>query len=129
VIPGLMRRAHERKMAGESGMTMWGTGKPRREFLHVDDCADGVVEIMKRYSGYEHLNLGWGEDVAIAELGRLVMEAVGLEGGLDFDTSMPDGAPRKLADTSKLRSLGWKPQIDLKTGLAKTYEWFLANAA
>lgn len=129
VIPGLMRRAHERKKAGERGMTIWGSGTPRREFLHVDDCAAGLVEIMKRYSESQHINLGYGEDISIADTARLVMEAVGLEGEIAFDASKPDGTPRKLVDVTRLFALGWRPRITLREGLAGTYDWYLKNAA
>lgn len=128
VIPALIRKAHEAKRGGAAAMTVWGTGAPRREFLHVDDCADALVFLLKNYSDAEHVNVGSGKDVTIADLARLVMTAVGYEGALQFDPSKPDGAPRKLMSGEKLASLGWAPTIDLKEGLASVYAWFVANA-
>jgi len=125
VIPALIRKAHEAKMAGRTGLDIWGSGTPRREFLHVDDCADALVFLMKNYSGNQHVNVGSGKDVTIAELAELVMEVVGLEGGLRKDTSKPDGAPRKLMSGDKLHALGWTPKIGLKDGLRSAYQWFL----
>lgn len=127
VIPALIRKAHSAKVAGEQGIEIWGTGTPRREFLHVDDCADALVFLLKTYSGNQHVNVGSGVDVTIAELAELVMEAVGLEGELRRDTSKPDGTPRKLMSGDKLLEMGWRPGIDLKSGLKSTYEWFLQN--
>lgn len=129
VIPALIRKAHEARRRGDARMTIWGTGAPRREFLHVDDCADAVTFLLKNYSGEQHVNVGSGEDIAIAELARIVMEVVGLDGELDFDTSKPDGTPRKLMSGDKLAAMGWKPQIGLKEGLATAYRWFLENRA
>jgi GDP-L-fucose synthase len=129
VIAGLMRRAHERKLAGARGMTIWGSGKPLREFMFVDDAADAMVAVMQRYSEAEHINVGVGEDIAIADLARLVMEVVGLEGDLEFDSSKPDGTPRKLTDVSKLHALGWRAQTSLRSGLQQTYDWYLRNIA
>ncbi len=128
VIPALMRKAHQAKMAGESGMEIWGTGKPLREFLHVDDMADASVHLLKVYEDYEHINVGSGIDLSIAEVARVVMDVVGLEGELRHDTSKPDGTPRKLMSSDKLRALGWVPRIDLRDGLASSYQWFLENA-
>jgi GDP-L-fucose synthase len=129
VIPALMRKAHEAKGAGVAAMTIWGTGTPRREFLHVDDCASALIFLLKNYSGDSHVNVGSGTDVTINELARLVMHAVGFEGKLGHDTSKPDGTPRKLMSNQKLADMGWAPQIALQQGLAATYEWFLANKA
>jgi GDP-L-fucose synthase len=129
VLPGLIRRAHERKRAGETGLTIWGSGKPRREFLHIDDAADGLVAIMQRYSEDEHINLGCGEDIPVGEVARLVMEVVGLPGEITHDASKPDGTPRKLVDVSKLETLGWRAKIPLRAGLEETYSWYLQHVA
>jgi GDP-L-fucose synthase len=125
VIPALMRKAHEAKTSGAGSMTVWGTGTPRREFLHVDDCANALVFLLKNYSGDSHVNVGSGTDVTIDELARLVMEAVGFPGTLEHDTSKPDGTPRKLMSNEKLATLGWHPRIALKDGLIATYQWFV----
>ena len=106
---------------------MWGTGSPLREFLHVDDLADAVVFMMEKYSGLEHLNVGSGKEVTIKELAELMKEVVGFEGDLVWDSTKPDGTPRKLMDSSKLASLGWTPKVSLKDGLADTYKWYLEN--
>lgn len=129
VLPALIRKAHEAKLAGAFSMTIWGTGTPRREFLHVDDLADGCVFLLQHYSGHDHVNLGCGEDIAILELNRLVNEVVGFTGEIIHDLTKPDGTPRKLLDTGKLTALGWTPSIRLRDGIAQTYEWFLANEA
>ena len=129
VIPALMRKAHEAKVPGNAKMVIWGTGTPRREFLHVDDGADALVYMMKHYSEEEHVNVGCGSDVTILELASLVAEVVGFGGNIAADTSKPDGTPRKLLDVSKLKTLGWRPKIDLAAGLRDTYRWFLANVA
>jgi GDP-L-fucose synthase len=127
VIPALMRKAHEAKLGGAKSMTIWGTGTPRREFLHVDDCASALVFLLKNYSGDSHVNVGSGTDVTIEELARLVMRAVGFEGRLEHDASKPDGTPRKLMSNEKLAGMGWKPRIPLEQGLASTYAWFRAR--
>jgi GDP-L-fucose synthase len=127
VIPALMRKAHEAKVAGVGSMTIWGSGTPRREFLHVDDCADALVFLLKNYSDNSHVNVGSGTDVTIDELARLVMQAVGFDGALAHDTSKPDGTPRKLMSNDKLAAMGWAPKISLTDGLKTTYQWFLAN--
>ena len=106
---------------------MWGTGKPRREFLHVDDLADACLYLMEHYEDERLVNIGWGEDVSIADLAHLVAKTVGFKGELRFDTSMPDGTPRKLLDVSRLRSLGWAPKITLEEGLSGTYSWYLQS--
>jgi GDP-L-fucose synthase len=129
VIPALLLKAHRAKTANAPEIEVWGTGTPRREFLHVDDLADALVFLMERYSDEEHVNIGWGEDVSIAELAETVAEVVGFRGRLRFDTSKPDGTPRKLLDTSKLKQLGWTPRIRLREGLADAYAWFTENAA
>ena len=124
VIPALMRKAHEAKMAGDKSMTIWGTGSPRREFLHVDDCADALVFLMKHYSGESHINVGSGKDITIWELVQLIAEVVGFEGEIIKDPGKPDGTPRKLMAANRLQEMGWKPDIILSSGLKKTYEWF-----
>ena len=129
VVPALMVKAHQAKMAGESKMEVWGSGTVKREFLHVDDLADGVVHLMKVYSDDEHVNVGTGEDVTIRELAELICQVVAFEGELAFDASKPDGAPRKLLDVSKLESLGWTAKTSLADGLTDAYSWYLANAA
>lgn len=127
VIPALIRKAHEAKRVGAASMEIWGTGKPRREFLHADDCADALVHVMKVYSGNAHVNVGSGEDLPIEDLARLVMEVVGFDGELTKDLSKPDGTPRKLMSAEKIRALGWAPSISLRDGLADAYEWFLGH--
>jgi GDP-L-fucose synthase len=125
VLPALLRKAHEAKLAGQHNLVVWGSGKPRREFLHVDDCADALVFLLKKYSGARHINVGSGEDQTIADLARLVMQVVGLEGELQFDLTKADGTPRKLLDSATLTRMGWAPRIGLKEGLVSTYKWFL----
>lgn len=127
VLPALIRKAHEAKLAGAESMTIWGTGTPRREFLHVDDLADACVFLLQHYSGHDHVNVGCGEDIAILELNRLVNEIVGFEGQIIHDLTKPDGTPRKLLDTDRLTGLGWRPSIGLHEGIAQTYRWFLDN--
>ena len=124
VIPALIRKAHEAKVRGDKEMVMWGTGSPRREFLHVDDCADACVHLMKAYSDDVHVNVGSGDDLTILELVKLVCEAVGYSGNTLHDLTKPDGTPRKLMSADKLRSLGWYPQIELKDGLFAAYNWY-----
>ena len=127
VLPALMRKVHEAKLAGAETVEIWGTGSPRREFLHVDDLADACVMLLKTYSGEEPVNVGSGSDVTILELTETVMRAVGFTGAIVKDTSKPDGPPRKLVSADTLRALGWSPSIPLEQGVASTYEWFLAN--
>lgn len=129
VMPALMRKAHEAKLCGEKNLMVWGSGTPRREFLHVDDCADALVFLLKNYSGAQHVNVGSGTDVTIAELARLIMDAVGLDGELEFDRSKPDGTPRKLMSGEKLAAMGWTPKIGLHEGIASTYDWFIEHHA
>jgi GDP-L-fucose synthase len=129
VLPALIRRFHEAKLRGDETMTIWGTGTPRREFLHVDDLADAVIYLLKNYDDEPIVNIGWGEDVTIRELAELVMAASGYRGRLAFDPSKPDGTPRKLLDTTRLTTLGWRPKISLKDGIESTYAWFRANVA
>jgi GDP-L-fucose synthase len=127
VIPALMRKCHEAKLNGSADMEVWGSGKVMREFLHVDDCAAGIVFLLENYSDMAHVNLGTGQDVTITELAEAIKSVVGFDGGLVFDPSKPDGTPRKLLDTSKINALGWHPAISLHDGLTSTYQWFLEN--
>ncbi|HZF26749.1 MAG TPA: GDP-L-fucose synthase [Steroidobacteraceae bacterium] len=124
VLPALLRRFHDAKQEQAQEVVVWGTGKPRREFLHVDDFAAAIVLLMQRYGEEAPINIGTGEDVSIAELAELVREAVGFEGRITFDSSKPDGTPRKLLDVSRLKALDWEPKISLKDGIASTYAWF-----
>jgi GDP-L-fucose synthase len=124
VLPALIRRIHEAKLRGDAHVTVWGSGKPRREFLHVDDLADATIHMMKNYDAEELVNIGCGEDVTIRELAELVISVVGYAGNLEFDVSKPDGTPRKLLDVSRQKSLGWQPRIKLKAGIESTYAWF-----
>jgi len=127
VLPALIRKAHKAKINRNKAITIWGTGTPRREFLHVDDCADALVLLLKNYSEASHVNVGSGEDISILDLTRLVCKIVGFDGEIVNDLSKPDGTPRKLMSADKLRRLGWEPKIGLEEGIAKTYEWFLKN--
>ena len=129
VMPALMRKFHEAKVAGAPTVTVWGSGTPLREFLHVDDLARGVVFCLDSYDDYEHINCGAGSDVTISELARIVKEVVGFEGSIVMDASKPDGTPRKLMDSTKINTLGWAPAISLREGVASTYRWFLENFA
>ncbi len=124
VIPGLIRRAHEAKENGAETLSVWGSGTPRREFLNADDCADALVHVMKHYSDAETINIGSGTDMTIADLARMICEVVGFEGELVFDSSKPDGTPRKLMSGAKLQALGWSPNINLKDGLTAAYADF-----
>ncbi len=127
VLAALLRKTHEAKMRNDQKLVVWGTGKPRREFLHVDDLASACLLLLEKYDSPEIINVGCGEDISIRELAELICDAVGFEGELAWDTTKPDGTPRKLLDVSKLRALGWKPTITLRDGIAQTYQWFLAN--
>jgi GDP-L-fucose synthase len=127
VLPALIRKAHEARLRGDKSITVWGTGSPRREFLHADDCADALVFLLKTYSGDTHVNVGSGEDVTILELTKLVCEVVGFEGEIVHDLSKPDGTPRKLMSADKLRGMGWAPRIELRQGIEATYAWFLEH--
>lgn len=127
VIPALIRKAHEAASGGDRTMSVWGTGAPRREFLYVEDVADALVFLMQNYSGESHVNIGSGEEVSIRELNELICRTVGFGGELEFDTSKPDGMPRKLLDVAKLQGMGWKPATTLETGLGKTYDWYLST--
>ena len=127
VLPALIRKFYEAKVAGAQSVTVWGTGTPRREFLHVDDLADACVFLMENYSAPGIINVGWGRDVSIRELAQLVKNVVGYEGDIELDTSKPDGTPRKLLDTSRLSSHGWKPSIGLEEGIRGTYKWYTTH--
>jgi GDP-L-fucose synthase len=129
VIPALLAKMHVAKITNAAEVEIWGTGKPRREFLHVDDLADALVFLMERYSDESHVNIGWGEDVSIAELAALIADIVGFKGRLRYATDKPDGMPRKLLDVSMLDGIGWRPTIGLRDGLADAYRWFVENAA
>ena len=129
VLPALIRRFHEAKLRNDAKVTVWGTGTPRREFLHVDDMADAVVYLLRTYDEEPIVNIGWGKDVTIRELAEIVMAAVGFEGTLEFDSSKPDGTPRKLLDTERLTGLGWQPKVALTDGIKETYRWFVEHAA
>jgi GDP-L-fucose synthase len=125
VLPALMRKFHDAKLAGQREVVIWGTGSPRREFLHVDDLADACLFLMQRYDDARHINVGIGEDLSIRELAELVQAVVHPTAVLTFDTSKPDGMPRKLLDVSRLHALGWRHTIDLREGIQSTYQWFL----
>lgn len=127
VLPALMRKAHEAKLAEAERIEIWGTGTPRREFLHVDDLADACVFLLKTYSAEEHVNVGSGNDITILELTQMVSQAVGFAGAVTHDVSKPDGTPRKLMSADKLHAMGWQPGITLEDGIAATYRWFLAH--
>ncbi len=127
VLPALIRKAHEAKMKSSSSLEIWGTGTPRREFLHVDDLADGCIFLLKNYSGESHVNLGSGEDLPIIELAKLVCEVVGFTGEITHDLGKPDGTPRKLMSGAKLAAMGWSPKISLREGIADAYRGFLES--
>ena len=128
VLAALLRKAHEAKAAGAGELLVWGSGKPRREFLHVDDCAAACVFLLENYDSPEIINVGCGEDISIRELAELICDVVGFTGELAWDATKPDGTPRKLLDVTKLRGLGWRPTIPLREGIARTYDWFVKNA-
>jgi len=125
VMPALIRKFHEAKVDNQPSVTVWGSGKPLREFLHVDDCAAACLFLMQNYEGEEIVNIGVGEDITIAELAGLVKEVTGYQGEIDYDNSKPDGTPRKLVDTTKINGLGWQAGIPLMEGVRRTYQWFL----
>ncbi|HEY4214921.1 MAG TPA: GDP-L-fucose synthase [Steroidobacteraceae bacterium] len=127
VLPALLRKFHEAKERGADDVEIWGTGKPRREFLHVDDLANACLFLMQNYEEEMWVNVGWGSDVTIEELARTIASVVGFQGTLRFDRSKPDGTPRKLLDTRRLNALGWAPSIALEPGIRSTYDWFLAH--
>lgn len=128
VVAALMRKAHEARIAGDGALTVWGTGRPRRELLYVEDLADALVFLLRNYSGEPHVNVGTGKDIAISELAALIAEVVGFDGALTFDPSNPDGTPRKLLDVSRLTALGWSPSTSLRDGLTATYRWYCERA-
>ncbi len=127
VVPALMRKIDEARRAGASQVEIWGSGTPKREFLYVDDLADAVVFLLKRYSGYEHVNIGTGKDLTIRELAEAIARVVGYRGGFVYDRTKPDGTPRKLLDVSRLAALGWQASTSLEAGLRKSYEWYIAH--
>jgi len=127
VVPALIRKAHEANLKNAKSIEIWGTGKPKREFLHVDDAADAMVFLLKNYSDIQHVNVGTGTDIHISELVDYVCDAVGYSGEKIYDSTKPDGTPRKLMDTGFLTALGWSPKIDLSEGLSNSYQWFLEN--
>jgi GDP-L-fucose synthase len=129
VLPALIRKFHEGKINNEKTVTVWGTGKPMREFLYVDDLADACFYLMQKYNDGEIVNIGTGIDITIKELAETIKKVVGYEGDIVFDSTKPDGTPRKLLDMTKLHGLGWHHKIELEEGIAKTYEWFLNSAA
>src|SRR5215469_2163663 len=128
VLAALLRKAHEAKTRGEEKLVVWGTGEPRREFLHVDDLAAACLLLLEKYDSPEIINIGRGEDVTVRELARLICDVVGFDGELVWDGTKPDGVPRKLLDSTKIRALGWQPTIPLRKGIAFTYEWFVARS-
>jgi GDP-L-fucose synthase len=125
VLPALIRKAHEAKSVAAPSLTIWGSGTPRREFLHADDCADACLFILKNYSDAEHVNVGSGTDISIYDVAKLVCEIVGYEGEIVCDTTMPDGTPRKLMSSAKLQAMGWQPSTSFRQGISETYHWFL----
>jgi len=129
VVPALMLKAHEAKNSSAKAFTVWGSGKPRREFLYVDDLADSLVFLMKHYSGPIQINIGTGEEVTIRTLAETIARTVGFEGSLFFDAGKPNGTPRKLLDSTRIAKMGWTPKTPFAEGLARTYEWFLENVA
>ena len=129
VLPAFIRRFHEAKVSNANSVTVWGTGTPRREFLHVDDLAQACLVLLQNYDSPETINVGLGDDMPIKELAETVASVIGYQGAIEWDSAKPDGMPRKLLDTTRINELGWKPQISLRDGLASTYEWYLANVA
>ncbi|MBT5432476.1 MAG: GDP-L-fucose synthase [Alphaproteobacteria bacterium] len=129
VVAALIRKFHEAKINGDADVTVWGTGSPRREFIHVDDLANACTFLLDGYSGEDNVNIGTGQEVTIAEFAAIVSQVVGFEGGIVYDTSKPDGTPRKLIDSSRLAGLGWAAGIGLEDGLGQAYQWFLDNVA
>jgi GDP-L-fucose synthase len=129
VLPALVRKVHEAQCRGDDNVEIWGTGTPRREFLHVDDLADAIMYLLQNYDAEPIVNVGWGEDLTIRELAELVMSVIGYRGTLKFDPAKPDGTPRKLLDVSRLNGLGWHPRVSLKEGIESTYAWFKAHCS
>ena len=129
VLPALLRKIHEAKVAGSDTVGIWGSGKPRREFLYVDDLANALIHLVSLYSDEPHINVGTGDNVSITDLARVIASVVGLDGDFVCDASKPHGTPRQRLDVGRLHALGWRANTDLRTGLQQTYDWFLANAA
>lgn len=129
VLPAMIRKFHEAKVSQSPNVTLWGTGSPRREFLHVDDLAQACLHLLKIYDDSAPINIGWGQDVTIKELAEIVSNTIGYDGEIVWDTTRPDGTPRKLLNTERIQALGWSPQIKLADGIKSTYEWFIANVA
>jgi GDP-L-fucose synthase len=129
VLPAMIRKFHEAKVAGKESVVLWGTGTPMREFLHVDDLAQACHYLLENYDEPAPVNIGWGKDVTIKELAQIVRETVGFTGEIVWDIEKPDGTPRKLLDTSTINKLGWKPTIELRVGIKNTYEWYLTSRA
>ncbi len=129
VLAAFIRRFHEAKMSGAESATIWGTGSPLREFMHVDDLASAVVFLLEHYDDPETINVGSGQEISISDLANLIAEIVGFDGSIDHDLSRPDGTPRKMLDSSRLHALGWKPRWELREGIADAYEWFSQNPA
>jgi len=127
VLPAFIRRFHEAKIAGVPSVTVWGTGNPRREFLHVDDLAEACLVLLNKYDDTQTINVGVGDDLPIRDLAETIANVIGYEGEIAWDTSKPDGMPRKLLDTSRINALGWQPKISLREGVASTYAWYLEN--
>jgi GDP-L-fucose synthase len=127
VLPALLRKFHEAKESGAKTVPVWGSGRPLREFLHVDDLADACIHLMEREVEYNLVNVGSGEEISIGDLAKLIANVVGFDGAIEFDASMPDGTPRKLMDSSRMKELGWQPRISLEDGIRSTYDWALAN--
>jgi GDP-L-fucose synthase len=127
VLPALIRKFHEAKVAGSPSVTLWGSGTPLREFLHTDDLAHACTYLLENYDEDAPINVGWGQDISIAELGVMIAQIVGFEGQIQWDSSKPDGTPRKLLDTTKINSLGWKPSISLRDGIESTYRWYIES--
>lgn len=129
VVAALLVKAYQAKMTGTPTIGIWGSGRPRREFLHVDDLADALIFLMQNYSDERSINVGWGKDLTIAEFAEMIAEVVGFKGGLRYDASKPDGTPRKILDVSRLNALGWHPKIALRRGLANAFKWYVDNVA
>jgi GDP-L-fucose synthase len=129
VVPALLAKTHRAKVTGAAEVEIWGTGKPKREFLHVDDLADALVFLMQNYSGEQQVNIGWGKEVTIAELATLVAEVVGFKGHFRYASDKPDGVPRKVLDISRLKAMGWHARIALHEGLVDAYRWYVEHAA
>ena len=127
VLPAIIRKVYDAKQSGQKSIEIWGTGSAKREFLHVDDCADAMIFLLKNFSGPDHINIGSGEDLSILELTKLIMDVVGYDGEIVHDLSKPDGTPRKLMQVDRLKGLGWEPKYSLRAGVENAYQWFLDN--